>query len=148
MSAIAEMTEVSAKAAGTNGHSKRGKGVLSLDAILAASDIEFDYVDVPEWGGTVRVRSLTGAERDKIVRSDMEQKGPAFYARVIAASLVDDEGNNIGDSTTAAALVKKNAGALHRVWKACQRLSGMGEEAVERAKDDLKTLPSDDTSGD
>lgn len=142
-----QTTEVPAKSAGTNGHSRR-KAVLSLDDILAAQDIEFETVAVPEWGGAVRVRSLTGAERDKIIRADLEQKGPAFYARVIAASLVDDEGNSIGDATTPAALGRKNAGVLFRVWKVCARLSGMGEDAVEKAKDDLKTLPSDDTPGD
>jgi hypothetical protein len=33
-------------------------------AILAAHDLEIEEVEVPEWGTWVRVRGLTGAERD------------------------------------------------------------------------------------
>ena len=38
--------------------------LLSKSAILCANDLQTEDVDVPEWGGTVRVRSFTGRERD------------------------------------------------------------------------------------
>ena len=38
---------------------------LTRDQILAVSDIQTEEVHVPEWGGTVLVRGLTGAERDE-----------------------------------------------------------------------------------
>lgn len=143
-----EMTALApARAAGGNGRAKRS-GVMSLADVLGAQDVTFETVRVPEWGGSVRVRSLTGAERDKIVRAD-KPDGPAFYARVIAASLVDDEGENIGlDAGVPRQLAAKNAGALLRVWRVCQRLSGMGDNAVEEASEELKTVPNDDTPGD
>ena len=38
--------------------------LLSKTAILAAQDLQTEDVEVPEWGGAVRVRSFTGRERD------------------------------------------------------------------------------------
>ena len=38
--------------------------LLTKDQILAVADIEYRTVAVPEWGGEVRIRSMTGADRD------------------------------------------------------------------------------------
>ena len=40
--------------------------LLSAAEILAADDLPTEDVEVSEWNGTVRVRALTGAERDKL----------------------------------------------------------------------------------
>ena len=42
---------------------------LSAEDILAAEDIETVDVLVPEWGGTVKLRSLSGKEAEKFVES-------------------------------------------------------------------------------
>lgn len=38
--------------------------VLTREAILSADDLPAETVDVPEWGGKVRIRTMTGSERD------------------------------------------------------------------------------------
>ena len=39
--------------------------LLSRDDILNADDLTIETVAVPEWGGEVNVKTLTGAEKDK-----------------------------------------------------------------------------------
>ena len=39
--------------------------VLSRDEILAADDIQIELLEVPEWGGSIFVKGMTGAERDR-----------------------------------------------------------------------------------
>ena len=39
--------------------------LLNKEQIQSVSDLETQDVEVPEWGGTVRLKSLTGAERDR-----------------------------------------------------------------------------------
>ena len=39
--------------------------LLSKDQILSADDIQSQRVPVPEWGGEVMVRGLTGSQRDQ-----------------------------------------------------------------------------------
>lgn len=38
--------------------------LLTLDKLLALPDAPTELVDVPEWGGSVRIRVLTGARRE------------------------------------------------------------------------------------
>ena len=45
---------------------------LSRDDILKAADNEPEEVDVPEWGGSVLVRGMTGRERDAFEVSLMQ----------------------------------------------------------------------------
>ena len=47
--------------------------LLSKTAILTANDLQTEDVEVPEWGGAVRVRSFTGRERDAFESSMVRQ---------------------------------------------------------------------------
>ena len=49
---------------------------LSRDAILQREDIKTEDVEVPEWGGTVRVRGMTGVQRDAFEASLIQQPRP------------------------------------------------------------------------
>jgi hypothetical protein len=62
--------------------------------------------------------------------------------------MVDADGKHIGDPSQAQALLKKNGGALTRLFLVCRRLSGIGQEEEEAAVETLKTTPSGDTGSD
>jgi hypothetical protein len=49
--------------------STAAKPLLDRAAILGADDREYELVDVPQWGGTVRVRALSGTDRDRYLQS-------------------------------------------------------------------------------
>ena len=38
---------------------------LSKAKILAANDVTTETIDVPEWGGEVAIKTLSGVERDQ-----------------------------------------------------------------------------------
>ncbi len=111
---------------------------LTKDQILQAQDIMFEDVPVPEWGGTVRVVTLTGNERDAIEASMIVGKGKNkdvslanLRAKVVARSIVDEEGKRIFEDEDIAALGRKSAAALNRVYEVAQRLSGITQEDVD-----------------
>lgn len=116
-------------------------GFLSADEILGASDLAPEPVDVPEWNGTVLVRGMTGAERDKFESSLMndnmrgvnKEKGLANYrARLAAATLVDSDGKRLFRSDAEVKrLGEKNAQALTRIAEVASRLSGLSDSDVE-----------------
>lgn len=112
--------------------------LLTRDAILKATDLPHEDVDVPEWGGTVRVRTLTGAERDQFEASIVELRGKKrkintanIRAKLVALSVVDEQGNRLFSDADVALLGKKSAAALDRVFAVAQRLSGVTEDDVE-----------------
>lgn len=112
--------------------------LLTRDAILQAQDLPTVDVEVPEWGGTVRVRALTGAERDAFEQSIVEQRGKStkmnlanLRAKLVALTVVDEEGKRLFSDADAKLLGQKSALALNRVFEVAQKLSGLSPEDVE-----------------
>lgn len=120
--------------------------ILGRDQILAAQDLEKELVAVPEWGGHVYVRALTGTERDafeeslvdmKTVRKGRKQETVRqtrlanIRARLCALTMCDEDGKRLFTDGDVEELGKKSASALNRVFEVAQRLSGLTDEDVE-----------------
>jgi len=127
---------------------------LSRDDILKAADRATEEVDVPEWGGSVLVRGLSGRERDEFevsmsVRRDGEYV-PDFAntrAKLVTRCVVDDDGNRVFDEyRDVEVLGEKSAAALDRVYSAAARLSGLGETAAKEAAENFGEAPGASSS--
>ena len=111
---------------------------LTKIEILAAQDIQFEDVAVPEWGGTVRVKSLTGLDRDALEQTMLEGKGKDatvnlanFRAKLCARSMVDEAGRLIFRDLDIVDLGRKSAAALGRVFDVASRMSGFSQTDIE-----------------
>jgi hypothetical protein len=110
---------------------------LGRDAILGAADLKSEDIFVAEWDGWVRVRGLTGTERDAYENSIFLGKGRANYdnirARLVALTVVDPETGErlFKDEKDVSALGGKSSAALDQLFAAAQRLSGLGAKDVE-----------------
>lgn len=123
--------------------------LLSKESILAVQDVVTERVEVPEWGGTVLVRGLTGAERDAfegevIQRSgrDVKTNTRNMRARLVVLSVVDEQGNRLFGFPDIETLGAKSARALDRVFAVAMRLSGLRDEDVEELTERFGAAPS------
>lgn len=114
--------------------------LLKKDQILGADDIAREVVPVPEWGGEVLVRGLTGAERDHfemLMLKAQRSSNPAdinLRAHLAALTIVGEDGERLFKSEgEVVRLGKKSGRALDRVFDVAQRLSGVGPAALELA---------------
>ena len=110
--------------------------ILSKDAILAADDLPRETVNIPEWGGEVLVRTMSGTDRDAFEASLLEKDGRMenVRARLVALTLCDSQGDRLFDDSEIAALGRKSARALDRVFSVAQRLNGIGTDEAQAAK--------------
>lgn len=114
---------------------------LTKDQIFEANDLQVESVDVPEWGGSVSVRTMTGADRDAFEASmftlGADGKRTAdmsnLRAKLVALTVVDDAGNRLFEAGDVDRLATKSAAALERVFLVAQRLNGLGENALDDA---------------
>ena len=99
-------------------------------------DLPRELVNVPEWGGDVFVRTMTGTDRDAFEASLIGKEGRMenVRARLVSLTLCNEAGERMFDDAEIAALGKKSARALDRVFSVAQRLNGIGTEQVEAAK--------------
>ncbi|MFG1873393.1 hypothetical protein ACGFIV_00970 [Sphaerisporangium sp. NPDC049003] len=109
---------------------------LTAEQILEVDDRQWEDLPVPEWGGKVRVRGLQGTERDRFEASLLDSKGRAKIenarAKLAQLCLVDPKtGQLLFSKEQIAALGRKSAAALQRVFELAQKLSGLTDEDME-----------------
>lgn len=113
-------------------------GFLTREAILQADDLPREMIEVPEWGGSVYVRALSGAERDAYEAACLEKRGKSYEtnlqnlrAKLCALTVCAEDGKRLFTEADIDALGGKSAAALDRLFAAAKRLSGLGAEDVE-----------------
>lgn len=109
------------------------KKLTKLD-ILSVADVKTEEVDVPEWGGTITVRGMTGAARDvweQMLIKDGKASIDNARAKLVAVSVVDEKGEFMFTESDIALLGKKSASALTRIVNVAQRLSRLSNADIE-----------------
>lgn len=128
---------------------------LSRDLILGADDRRTESVYVPEWGGDVTVRGLTGVERDAYEagiaspRPDGRQHINLrnLRARLVALACIDPEtGDRLFRDDDVEALGARSATALERVFVVARRLSGLSDDDIEGMAEGFGDAPSGDST--
>lgn len=125
--------------------------LLTKSAILDAQDLKHEDVEVPAWGGTVRIRAMTGMERDQFRASIASEEGVPvgkFSAALLAATCIDENGDRLFTMEDMEALQAKSAEALDVPADVAARLNGLGVQAVEDAVKNLLSGQSDDSGSD
>ena len=119
---------------------KAAKKKATRNAIFGLTDIQLETVYVPEWNMDVRVRGLTGSERDsweaaqfvfKKGAKDVEIQRDNIRGRLLIYCLVDKEGNRLFNDDDAEELGKKSAAALDRLFAVAQQLCGLTNADVD-----------------
>ena len=112
--------------------------MLDKKTILNADDLPREKVTVPQWGGDVFVRTLTGTERDDFEQSCLNSKGKSkemnlknIRARLCVLCLCEENGTRLFDARDVDDLGKKSASALDLIFAVAQKLNGLAGEDVE-----------------
>jgi len=105
---------------------------LSKAAILAAKDTKLsEAIPVPEWGGDVFVKTLSGTERDAFEEAYSEQKMKSFRARFLVLTLCDDKGQRLFEDSDVAEIGKKSSVVINRLFEESWKHNAFTNEAVE-----------------
>lgn len=108
---------------------------LSAQDILNCQDSGIESVSVPEWGGDVHIRTMTGVERDNwevYASSQFEKKGSVnIRAKLAVLTLCDTSGNRLFKDSDLDQLSGKNSKALDRVYSAALKLNKLTDDDIE-----------------
>lgn len=129
---------------------------LSRDQILSVQDLVVEEVDVPEWGGSVFIRTMTGTERntfeievvpgvtDGSNRMDVLNMREKLLVRVI----VDENGEHVFSDEDIKALGQKSAAALDRLFEVAQRLNRLSAQDVAELEKNSVSAQNGDSGSD
>lgn len=104
----------------------------------AAQKLPTERVEVPEFGMTVYVRGMSGAERDAWEKTLLIGRGKRrevdttnVRAKLVARTACDETGARVFTDADAEILGKSRVDILNRLFQAAQKLSGVTDEDVE-----------------
>jgi hypothetical protein len=106
--------------------------MLSRDDILAHVDLG-EEVEVPEWGGKVRVRGLTVAEWSDLQKATKDTDPVLAMADMVVRCTIDPAGVRMFADGDAPALAAKEAAVVVRLARIGQKRSGF-EDGIEDAE--------------
>lgn len=126
--------------------------ILTMDQILSADDLKKELVEVPEWGGHVYIKALTGKERDKmeaaVITGPGERNFSNIRAKLVSLSVVDEEGVRLFTFEDAEKLGDKSAAVLDRLFAVAQKLSGMTKKDIDELAKKLEPAQAKDSISD
>lgn len=106
---------------------------LSKTDILAIADLKNVDVEVPEWGGVLRLQSLNAARRERWETVLTNPDSDLVRATLVALSVVDENGALIFNKDDIQALAEKSYAAMNRVYEAAVKLNTLdSQEAIEK----------------
>jgi len=111
---------------------------ISREAFLRPIAVPVEVVQVPELGGTVKVKGMTARGRSEFEKQMQTANGKPSKSRqaevrerLIVASCVDDAGNLIFTDDDVAAIGNQSAAIVERIVNVAMRLCGMTTSDVE-----------------
>jgi len=126
---------------------------LTKEQIVAAKDIKTEVIDVPEWGGSVIIREMTGKVREEFEMFVQERRGAddslnlrGMRTLVLSQTLVDEEGNALFTKDDVAVLGDKNAAVIDRLFTVAMELNKIGDTQMKELRKN-SDLGATDSSG-
>lgn len=116
----------------------------------AAPALRVVHLHIPEMDATINVRELTGAQRDHFEKDLITVNGKNtkitmdnIRARLIVASVVDDEGKLMFAESDVDQIGAMGAGIVSHIYDVASGLSGLSEEDVEELLKNSGSVQSD-----
>lgn len=111
--------------------------ILTSDKILQADDLKRKKIDVPEWGGEIYVREMTGIESlefDAWLADNKDNKkvlAVGWHPLMVTLCACDDKGERLFSMADFEAIRKKNKTVLERIADAAIKLNKLGADDLE-----------------
>lgn len=116
--------------------------LLSAEEIRAASDVAEAIVDVPEWGGSVRLHSITMDEAQRLTarlpKTGDDEADRMAQAKVLLVACCDSF-----SESDVAWIGEKNPVILGRLMRRIAPLVGMTDDEVMAAANTFPDAPAD-----
>jgi len=134
--------------------------LLGKQQINAAVDRKWEDVEVPEWGGEIRLMELSAADRGYIEAGSVVANGQnpqlkveslkVYREKLVGMSMVDEDFKRVytNKDIERGELGGKSGAVIERLAAKVQELSGMGRFAVKEAEGNSDAAPSDDSASD
>jgi len=107
---------------------------LSIDDVFKASDVREEELEVAEWGGKIRIRSLGLDSMRRVNSQSIQPDGTTDLLEAMVWMVIEGCVDPAFGPEHRKALGEKGLDVLSKISDAVTALSGMGEEAISNAE--------------
>ncbi|WP_250451205.1 hypothetical protein [Caballeronia sp. ATUFL_M2_KS44] len=124
--------------------------MLNRSQIFATNDLKSEVVDVPEWGGQVKVTVMSGLARDAYQKTISESPRAVsfFEGTLLVATVVGDDDQPLFTEDDIPLLQQRNSDVVSRIALVAMRLNKLGPKATEDAEKNSEAAPSGSSGSD
>jgi len=124
----------------------RDNGQLGKADILGADDLKMVSLHVPEWGGDVYIRTMTGDERDHYEQLVQGTDFKRIRSQLVVMTTCDVSGTLLFSENDIGAVGRKSCRALDRIFALATKLNGITAEDVAELKKNSQEILSGGSS--
>jgi len=97
--------------------------ILTKADILAADDRSLVEIAIPEWGGSVKIRVMSGTERDRFESEFVNGNKTVdnVRAKLVAKCVCSDDGTRLFSEADIPLLGEKSAAVLDTLFASCMK---------------------------
>lgn len=108
--------------------------LLSKQDILSAQDTAFEYVDIPEWNGKVKIFGMSLAEHiefEKLKSDNNSGVSADQIVFVLSNGIRNEDGTRMFTKDEAKLLLNKNTSVVSKLFSKCAELSRVSTEDIK-----------------
>lgn len=107
--------------------------LLNKNDIFASKDLTFREVEIPQWGGNVRIKVMSIAEQIAFERLNKSKKDDSeLVFALLSQCCVDEDGNHLFNEDDISELNKKSSTPVLVLFKACLDLNSMNQVDLDK----------------
>jgi len=99
--------------------------ILSVEDIKKAVDTETKVIDVPEWGGAIKIKSITKGAQWKMAKASEDKMDASLFEKLLLVNSIIEP---VFDEETIEILYEKSAEVVNRVLASIYNISGLSQE--------------------
>ncbi len=122
-----------------------GRYLTNAEEIISSEDFRYQDVEVPEWGGTVRIRSLSAKQRDTLARKIKADGESEASEMMVVMCVVDEAGRRIFEFKDIERLKGKSTVPIARIVRALGELTGGTGKPTKEFEENFDETPIGDS---
>lgn len=105
---------------------------LSKDDILKVDDLRYGVVNMPEWGGDVRIKTMSIADQLHYETVRKSENTDNIIVELVCLSCVDADGNRLFTKEDVALLNNKSAESVCKLFTKCLEHNALKTDKIEK----------------
>ncbi len=104
---------------------------LNKHQIFGCDDMRYSTLDVPEWGGEIRLKTMSFAEQSDYEKLKESKDSAGLIVGMVVRCAVDEHGKRLFEESDLEELQKKNTQVLVKIFHAALELNSLHEDELK-----------------